>query len=84
MGGGEDAFYDRGITFPLKRFMNDGALQPKIVAMPILFRKMTFLYTWAVGLFIRKQFDFCWSQFSREVWSSLSEGPQKIQGEPLS
>ena len=40
-----DAFYDRGSTFPVCCFLNGGVLQPKIVGMPILFRKMTFLYT---------------------------------------
>ena len=37
----KDAFYDRGSPFPLKRCLNDGAPQTKIVGMPTLFRKMT-------------------------------------------
>ena len=51
--------------------------------MPILIRKIIFLYSWAV-VFIGMQLNFCRSQFSGEVWSSLSEELQKIQGEPLS
>ena len=51
--------------------------------MPILIRKMTFLYAWAMGLYIGMQFDFCRSQFSGEVWSSLREEPQKIRVERL-
>ena len=43
--------------------------------MPILLRKTTFLYAWAMGLFIGMQFDFCWGRFSGEVRSSLSEKP---------
>ena len=42
------------------------------------------MYVWDIELFIGMQFDFSWSQFSDEVWSSLREEPQKIQGEPLS
>ena len=49
-----NAFYDRGSTRTLKRFLP----QPKIVEISMLFRKMTFLYTWAMGLFIGVQFDF--------------------------
>ena len=34
-----DAFYDRGITFPLKYFLNDEVPQPRVLGLPILFRK---------------------------------------------
>ena len=53
-----DASYDRGSTFPLKCFLNDGDPQPKIVGMPILFREMALLYTWAVGFSIEMQSVF--------------------------
>ena len=42
------------------------------------------MYIWAMGIFLGMQFDFFWSRFSGEVWSSISEELQKIQGEPLS
>ena len=80
----KDALYDRGSTFPLKCFLNNGASQPKIVGMPIFFRKMMCLYTWATGFIIGMQFDFCLNQFAAEVRSLTSEQPQKIMGEPLS
>ena len=75
-----DAPYDRGSTFPLNCFPNDGVPQPKIVRMPIFFRKTTLLYTRAMGSFIGMQCHFRSSQFSGEVWSSLSssEEPQTI------
>ena len=56
-GAGAEAFYDRGSTFPLNCVLNDG-VPKKIVGMPILFRKIMFLYTWAMGFFIAMQFDF--------------------------
>ena len=37
------AFYGRGSTYPLKRFLNEGVPLPKIVGKPILLRKMAFL-----------------------------------------
>ena len=37
-----DAFYDRGSTFPLQCFLNDGVIYPKIVGMLIFLRKMIF------------------------------------------
>ena len=41
-----DAFYDRGITIPLKWFLSDGAPSPKIVAMPIVLREnYIFIYS---------------------------------------
>ena len=52
------AFYDRGRKFPLKYFLNDGVTLPKIVGMSVLSRKMTFWYTWAMGLSIGMQSDF--------------------------
>ena len=30
------------VALPLEYFLNDGAPHPKIVGMPIMFRKMTF------------------------------------------
>ena len=48
-----------------------GLLNPKIVGMPISFKKRTFGYTWTVGLVIGIQFNFWWNQLSGEVWSSL-------------
>ena len=53
-----DEFYDRGSTFPRKCLLTDWAPQPKIVGMPMLFRKMAVLYTWAMGLFVGMQCDF--------------------------
>ena len=50
----------------------------------MLLRKLTFLYTWAIGLFVGMQFDCCCSQILGEAWSSLSEAPQNLQGERLS
>lgn len=38
----EDALTDRGSTFLLKWFVNDGIPQAKVVAMPILFRRNAF------------------------------------------
>ena len=46
-----------------------------------LVAKMTFLYTWAMGVFIGMQLDLCWSQFQGEVSSSSSEEPQKNWGD---
>ena len=43
-----EAFYDRGRTFPLKCFLDDGAPLSKIVGRPTLFRKIFFLYAWAI------------------------------------
>ena len=61
-----DAFYDRRNTFPQKRYiLNGGAHQPQLAAIPILFRKMTFVYAWAMGLFNGIHFDL--SQFSGQV-----------------
>ena len=54
-----DAFYDRGCTIPLKCFLDDGVINPKIVGMPILFRKLTFFCAWAMRLVIGTQFDYC-------------------------
>ena len=64
-------------------FLNDRVpYKPKLVGMPIILsRKITFLYTWAVGLFIGMQFDFFADvRFRVGVWSSLSEEPQKKLG----
>ena len=47
-------------------------------------RKKNVFQPRAMGLFAAMQFDFGWGQFSGEVWSSLFEEPQKIEGEPLS
>ena len=51
--------YDKRSTFPLNCFLNDEGPQPKLVGMPIFFRKMAFSYTGAMGLFIGMQFNFC-------------------------
>ena len=68
---GADAFYDRDSSFPLTPFQNDGAPLPKILRTSILYPKMTFLHTWAMGLFIEIQFEFfCWIQLSGELWGS--------------
>ena len=34
-------------------FLNYGVPQPKVVGMPIMFRKITFLYTWGHGIIDR-------------------------------
>ena len=57
-----------------------GLLKPEIPAMPILFRKMTFDYTWDTRLFIGMQLDFCSIQVSFRVRygaPQVSEEPQK-------
>ena len=50
--GPRGTFYDTGCTFPLLFFRNDEVPWPKIVGMPKLLRKMTLLYTWALGLIV--------------------------------
>ena len=35
----KDAFYERGNTFPLKRFLNDGIPQPKIGKIAVVVSK---------------------------------------------
>ena len=37
-----------------------------------------------MGLGIGTQFEFGWSRFFSEGWSSFSEEPQTIKGEPRS
>ena len=58
---GSDAFYDRGSTFPLECFLQDGIPEPKIVGRPILFRKKKrfCILGGHVGMFIGTPFDFC-------------------------
>ena len=58
-------------------------LPPKQSECQSCFEKMTFLYSGFMSIFVGIQFDFGWSQFSGEVGSSSSEGPQKMYGEPL-
>ena len=38
-------------------------VNPEIVGMPIVFRKMTFFNTWALGILIVMKLDFCPSRF---------------------
>ena len=59
LGSQPDAFYDRGITFPINCFLNNGAPSPKIVGMPILFRKRRLSFARAMGLLIQMQLDVC-------------------------
>ena len=52
-GGALSAFYDdRGSTFPLKCFLNDGAL-PQNHWKANLVSKTVFLYTWGNGIILR-------------------------------
>ena len=77
-----DAFYDRGITFPINCFLNNGAPSPKIVGMPILFRKLRLSFARAIGLLIEMQLDVCRSQFSGDlllVWISYVRSLRKFK-----
>ena len=51
---------DGECIFPLKYALNEGAPQPEIVGMPILFGKMSFfVYFDHMGLLVGMQFNFC-------------------------
>ena len=54
-----DAFCDRGGTFPLFGFLNDGVPYPKIVGMAILFRNIyDVLVYWGHGNIHREALPF--------------------------
>ena len=61
-------FYDRGGTFPLKRFLNDGVPKPKVVGMSILFRKMTCFLNLGHGIIHR---DVCLISAEVSFWVNL-------------
>lgn len=58
-----DAFFDKTIASLLNRSLNDRVLNPKSyrrnATHMILFRKLSFSCTSAVGLFIEMQLEFC-------------------------
>ena len=53
----KDAFYDRGSTFPLNLFLNDGAPSPSVVGMPNVVSEIDlFFCTGVMGFFIKMRF----------------------------
>ena len=59
-------------------FLTTGPLYLNSSECQFVFRKMTYLYTRAIGSFIGMPFGFSLNQFSCEVWSSLNEEPQSF------
>ena len=55
--GNQDEFYDRGSTFPLNLFLNDGAPSPSVVGMPNVVSEIDlFFCTGVMGFFIKMRF----------------------------
>ena len=80
-----DAFYDRGEAN--KNSKRRGSLTENLLEpLSILFRKKTFSYTWGMGGIHRHALTLSFAEviFSGQMWSSLSEEPQNVSGEPLS
>ena len=79
-----DAFYGRGSTLSPKGFLNDGVPYPKIVAVSILFRKMTFFVKLRHAISYSSRCDLIFAEVEFSVRGSSSEKPQESYGEPLS
>ena len=73
----ENACYDRGSTFRLKCFLNDGAPSPKIVENKIFFLHDSRRVPSPWDIFIQQEFYFCSITFLGEVYSSQVEQPQQ-------
>ena len=79
-----DACYDRGSTFCLKRFLNDGTPLPKIIGNRTILLHDSRCVSRPWDFSSGGSFVFLQNQFFGEVLSSQIEEPQKKGGAPLS